>query len=401
MPEIQEVMDDFGKNTKKLLKSKPFKIALVGVAGVGLYVAWRRRNEDEENQVVGYVAADGYAGYPVTGGGSGETDLNYSDSGMTNEEIAGIISDGLGQISADWSASYSDSMNDVYGYMDAVNSNVEALSDQVYAMQDMNAYLLEEMLKQSAIDQMKANSNLYNNISDYNLKQQLHDENMMIADQFGLTFNPNTGNYYDSGGVLYTTTQQDLGLLNSDTNAKIQTQTADSTVKLPWATRAIMGLSSFFSGFAVDGVSNAPSAINSGTKYRGGNSSTKVNVNPNYTNNRTYQHNLNNEVSKNFIGPVQSNTIKTNTGKAIAISIPKKTISGGKYYSGGSKTVNTVKKSTTNKTTTKKTTTTTPGKTYSGGSKNVNTVKKTTYTGGGYKGNLSSENKRLMEENHL
>lgn len=396
MPEIQEVMDDFGKNTKKLLKSKPFKIALVGVAGVALFVAWKKYQEDEENQVVGYVAADGYAGYPVTGGGSGETDLGYADSGdnsgMTNEELAGIIADTIGQ-AGQGDMVWGDALSDVYDYMDSVNSNVETLAESMYQMQDMNSMLLEEMMKQSAIDQMKANSNLYNNVSDYGLKQQLHDENMMIADQFGFTFNPDTGNYYENGSMVYTTIQQDLGKQTSTGTAKTET-----TTNLPWASKMMLGLSSFVSGFFVDGPSNAPNAINEGKSYSNG-TSKKVSVTPNYTNNRTYQENLSKEVSKNFIGPVQSNTIKTNTGKAI--SIPKKTISGGKYYSGGSKTVNTVKKSTTNKTTTKKTTTTTPGKTYSGGSKNVNTVKKTTYTGGGYKGNLSSENKRLMEENHL
>lgn len=400
MAELQEVFEDFGTNSKKLLKSKPFKLALLGVAGVALFVAWRNSGE-EEHEVDGYVVADGYAGYPETyGGGGGYEDGVSESTGLSADEVSSMIQSSNEQLAADMSGvmssmmsampDYSADIAGLYSYMDETNSNVESLSEQMLEMQDYNAYLLEGMMYQNALEQMKANSELYNNTSDYQLKQQLHAENMGIAQTMGLSFDDSTGNYVTpTGDYAYTTMQQ-----QSSGNAPMA---EGETI--------LSKIGSWFSGlFSSDLPSNAPSSINyaggsNGSMYSAASTvkKTGVSTTPNYTNNRTYQSNYNNAVSSAY----SSNQKKTSTKSTLSgwyssitsgvsnapSSINRSSGSSGSSKkttkkTGGATTVTSVTKTTT-PTGTKTVTTYSNGgtKSYSGGSRNSGgTVQKTKYT---------------------
>ena len=206
MAEIEEVFQDVADNTKKLVKSKPFKVAAVCVAGVALYVALTRNQQEEDAQAYGAI---GYAGYPsVTGG---ETGTEGSDSSYFE------------QILADMQAAQDQNFSDLYGHLSDMqaqldqndlnsNSNVTGYR-QVSQSDDSDDEMLAYIQKQNAISQMRANSELYNNITDRAMKDALHAENLAIAEQFGWTYDPTTYNYYENGQVLYTTAKQDAGLL--------------------------------------------------------------------------------------------------------------------------------------------------------------------------------------------
>lgn len=391
MAEMQEVFDDFGKNSKKLLKSKPFKLALLGVAGVALFMAWKNSGE-EEDEVDGYVVADGYAGYPETGGGGGGYDDGMTETGMSDEEIVGLIESANSQLAADMNSamgSYfgdmSSQISDVYGVSYETNENVVYYGEEMLEAQDYNTMLLESMMLQNGLQQMQANSNLYNNISDYQTKQALHQENLAIAEELGLSFDDETGNYTDaSGDVAYYTAKQE------NTGGSI-----------------LSSISNFISGFFAPGPSNAPNSLN----YAGGDngslfsaastkntksSTTRTSVTPQYTNNKTYQKNYNDNVSRTYSNNSAKNKTFDFSDWFSGVSNAPSSInrSSGSSRSSGSTKKTTTKKtggatSITGTTTTVangKTTTVTSfsnggTKTYSGGSRNSGgTVQKTKYT---------------------
>ena len=94
MAEMMDIFDDSpsGKNSsgvKKLFKNKKFLVACGVVAVVALFVAWKR---NQETSYFDGSQAIGYAGYPTTGGGGGDTggasDTSYLDDyNATIEEI--------------------------------------------------------------------------------------------------------------------------------------------------------------------------------------------------------------------------------------------------------------------------------------------------------------------------
>lgn len=398
MAEMQEVFDDFGKNSKKLLKSKPFKLALLGVAGIALFIAWKNSGE-EEDEVDGYVVADGYAGYPETGGGG--YDDGMTETGMSDEEIVGLIESANSQLAADMSAAIMEStatmygaVSDVYGEVGEVNDNLEYYGDSMLEAMDYNSMLMESMMLQNGLQQMQANSNLYNNTTDYATKQALHQENLAIAEELGLSFDDESGNYLDaSGDVAYYTAKQ------GNQGGSILSAIGD-----------------FISGFFAPGPSNAPNSLN----YAGGDngslfsaastktSTTRTSVSPQYTNNKTYQKNYNDSVASTY--NAKNKTFDFSSWFSGVSNAPS---SINRSYSSGSSKVKSSRTPTNRNTTgtskstsiTGTTTTVANGKTttvttfsnggtktYSGGSaKSSGTVKKTGWTGGSGRTNVKND----------
>lgn len=191
MPEFDEVLDGFGDNFKKNFKKPGFKIALFGVAGLGLFALYKNMQSDTA------TAAGGGEYYIPTGYASGYPELSGDSAGGY---------DGLyGQLDA------------MQGSMDTSNdslsSQLDKINDKLGEQEALNVTLQNQIIRQNVVSEMKANSELYNAITGAahaDLKNQLHDRNMELAAEIGATFDPETGNYFDNetGSVLYTVAGQ-------------------------------------------------------------------------------------------------------------------------------------------------------------------------------------------------
>lgn len=199
MADIEQVLEDFGGNTKKLFKNKWFVIAAVGVAGAGLFVMIRRNRAATEEEATAYEAI-GYAGYPTVTGGSDSSYLTGMDSSYLNDLLLELNS-----------ASNTN--------MDSMYLQLSDLSRQVATVTTLNASTTAALEREQAISQMRANSEIYNAITDTATKKALHEENLAIAEKYGWTYDPNTGNYFEGNSVVYTTTRQQVQALTPKTTA--------------------------------------------------------------------------------------------------------------------------------------------------------------------------------------
>lgn len=214
MAEISEVFDNVADNTKKLFKNKAFVIALVGVAGVALYVALTKSKSEEAEEATAYGAV-GYAGYPVTGGGGG--------------------SEYVGSVDADYLAAVEEVVNSNTAYYESVlnattaeqNEQIATLSNRLITSEETIAKQQADIQRQNDIAQMKANSELHGQITDRATKDALHAENLAIAERNGWTFDTTTYNYFDSNGnVVYLTSKQEAAALGTTKTTTTTTKTA-------------------------------------------------------------------------------------------------------------------------------------------------------------------------------
>lgn len=216
MAEITEVFEDMGNKVKKTFKNKPFLIACLGVGVVALILGYKKYNSggSESEDGIGGYAAIGYGGYPTTTGGGDNTDDNsYYDSWFESimETIDQNKQDTDQQIS-DLGEDFSNQLNGIYdeigGLYDEMGSNVSRF-DKVYttpaAVEADNDWYYE---RQAILDQMAANSDAYNMVTDKATKDALHAENQMLGEYLGLTFDSASGLWMDGGSVAYVTDAQ-------------------------------------------------------------------------------------------------------------------------------------------------------------------------------------------------
>lgn len=199
MAEIQEVFEDFSENVKKTVKKKPFIAVAVGVGAVGLFVWWK--NQKRATNAVAYEAI-GYGGYPevsgsVSGGSGGSVG---SDDSALYEQLIYENSAYYEKLLGDMESSYTTEIADL-------NNRVDSLTASA---QNSEAALKREQ----TISQMRANSDLYNVITDKATKDALHAENMALASEMGWVWDGTSGNYYEGNSVVYTTTKQEAGATN-------------------------------------------------------------------------------------------------------------------------------------------------------------------------------------------
>ena len=215
MAEITEVFEDFTDNVKKTVKNKPFVLAAGAVALVGLFVWWKKQKTASSGTTA--YEAIGYGGYPetsgslVAGGGGG------SDDSALYEQLIYENSAYYEKLLGDMDSTYSTELTDLSERVSLLlTSNEES---------EQRAATYEASLKrEQTISQMRANSELYNVITDRATKDALHAENMALAESMGWAFDSTTGNYYDGNSVVYTTSKQQAGVLGLNTN----TNTASS-----------------------------------------------------------------------------------------------------------------------------------------------------------------------------
>ena len=201
MAEIEQVLEDFGNNSKKLFKNKWFIVAAVGVGVLGIVTAIRKKSDGEEVDTTGYSAI-GYAGYPsVTGGGS---DSSYSSGGYDSGYLESLISANESAVNTN---------------MDSLYLELSDLSERVTTVSTQQETTTAALERSQALSQMRANSELYNNITDTKTKEALHTENLAIADKYGWTYDETTGNYYEGNSVVYTTTKQQVAAMEGKSSA--------------------------------------------------------------------------------------------------------------------------------------------------------------------------------------
>jgi len=203
MAEITEVFDDLGQNVKKLGKNKKFLIAAGAVGAVALIAGIiRNRNADSS----GPYEAVGYGGYPTVGGGGGEM------TGSTGDDygyLEGLISD----TSASDTAYFEELYRDQESRYDEMRSNVSALSERLVTTEETITAQQKALQMQNDLAQMRANSELYNNIGDKATRDALHAENLSIAQKYGWVYDDYTGTYSDENGTLYTSAQMQAKML--------------------------------------------------------------------------------------------------------------------------------------------------------------------------------------------
>lgn len=222
MAEIVEVFEDGAENVKKFVKKNPLIVAGLGVGAVALYVLWVKSRESAVDTTA--YEAIGYGGYPTVGGGGSSADSGeYYDSDSYYEEIIrenqSQTNTLLEQITVENNATLAE-MESTIGY----------LKEKVISSEEKSAEYETQIKRQNAVSQMRANSELYNTITDRATKDALHAENLAIAEEMGWTFDPSTGNYFEGNSVVYTTAKQQSGQNTAYVGSKVSTAPTGSFV---------------------------------------------------------------------------------------------------------------------------------------------------------------------------
>ena len=205
MAEIQEVFEDFAENTKKAIKSKPFLFAAVGVGLIALYVGWKRNRDAADDS--GPYEAIGYAGYPTVGGSGGE----YVDDSAYYESLLDEYQTSISDMQTEHNSAIADLTQQYDTSLDELQSNIRDLSEKHKSTEEALSEQTYQLERERALSQMKANSELYNALSkeeNAEEREALHAENLAIAEKYGWTYDPRSGNYFDGSSVVYTTSAQ-------------------------------------------------------------------------------------------------------------------------------------------------------------------------------------------------
>lgn len=198
MAEFDQVFDDFGdtvsegvESVKDFVKEKPFVVAVVIVAAVALFVAWKRSRETIEttNETATFYT------YPTTGGG-----VASFQSESTSDSMYYDLLEEINRQDRD----YQEILNDLdkqYGSQFAeLESNLSNLKNQNVTLSDQIQQNQTALNKSSIMNQMEANSDLWHLTSDPAERKRLEDENKALGESIGLTFNAGEGSWYESDG---------------------------------------------------------------------------------------------------------------------------------------------------------------------------------------------------------
>lgn len=186
MPLATEKNKGKKKGFKNLNKKQKFLVLCVIVALIGLFVFYRKKT--------GYnsVIASGYDGYPVmssvgeeSGGGYDETDIN------------GLL--------AEQEQYYSDQLTAVGGkYEETISSMENQYAAQIDSMATQHeeeiSSLQKNMTYKDTVAQMLKNSNDWWYTNDPSARAALSDENKLLGESIGATFDNKTGTWLAADG---------------------------------------------------------------------------------------------------------------------------------------------------------------------------------------------------------
>ena len=190
MPLATEKNKGKKKGFKNLNKKQKFLVLCVIVALIGLFVFYRKKT--------GYnsVVASGYDGYPVMSsmgdeGGSG------SDSGYDETDINGLL--------AEQEQYYNDQLNAVGGkYEETISSMENQYAAQIDSMATQHeediSRLQENLTYKDTVAQMLKNSNDWWYTNDPSARAALSDENKLLGESIGATFDNKTGTWLAADG---------------------------------------------------------------------------------------------------------------------------------------------------------------------------------------------------------
>lgn len=237
MAEIIEVLEDGLDNVKDTVKKKPFLVAAVGVSAVALFVWFQKQNNspDGSNYYDGSQAI-GYAGYPEisSGGSSSTSEYDYYSSEVERiqdeylsevDRMATEYNTSIADLEEQYNSTLSDMEKTYASSMEGMYSDVERLTTEVESIRATSEAQTLAFTRSNDLAQMKANSELYNALSGPEheaTRKALHDENLAIAEKYGLNYDSRSGNYYDNGTVAYTTAKQNAQVITGKPNTPAQ-----------------------------------------------------------------------------------------------------------------------------------------------------------------------------------
>ena len=188
MPLATEKNKGKKKGFKNLNKKQKFLVLCVIVALIGLFVFYRKKT--------GYnsVVASGYDGYPVM---SSMGDEGGSGSGYDETDINGLL--------AEQEQYYSDQLNAVGGkYEETISSMENQYAAQIDSMATQHeeeiSSLQKNMTYKDTVAQMLKNSNDWWYTNDPSARAALSDENKLLGESIGATFDNKTGTWLAADG---------------------------------------------------------------------------------------------------------------------------------------------------------------------------------------------------------
>lgn len=218
-----EAFDDIGKNTKKLFKNKGFLIACVAVGGIALFLGWRKNQSSTTNEATAYEAI-GYAGYPTVGGAEGGDTSSFYDYA---DEIYSILQEQLNDLGirhdedvndintkhdadiSDLQSKHDEDINDLYNQIDEMGSNNDYFGGGSVSSGTVSFMKNAAAERQAILDQMKANSDAWHILDgDKEMQAALVAENQKLGASIGLSFDSQSGTWWDGGSIAYITPTQ-------------------------------------------------------------------------------------------------------------------------------------------------------------------------------------------------
>ena len=174
------------KGFKNLNKKQKFLVLCVIVALIGLFVFYRKKT--------GYnsVIASGYDGYPVMGSVGEESGGGYDET-----DINGLL--------AEQEQYYNDQLNAVGGqYEETISGMEKQYAAQIDSMATQHeeeiSSLQKNMTYKDTVAQMLKNSNDWWYTNDPSARAALSDENKLLGESIGATFDNKTGTWLAADG---------------------------------------------------------------------------------------------------------------------------------------------------------------------------------------------------------
>lgn len=216
-----------GKGIKNLLKKKPFVIAVIVVAFLGIYSLLKKsKQQTVEETGQNMVISDGLQGVSVLSnpldsgvGGSSSFDSIYDMFYTEIENLETAHKTEIGNLTESYQNQISEMERSFESGVDEMTSQINTLSDRV----NKQEYIIETQSSaielQNDLAEMQRNSDSWHYATSDEQKKALENANKQIASKWGLTFNSTSGTWHDSTGALVyqTPTQQNANKVNTTT----------------------------------------------------------------------------------------------------------------------------------------------------------------------------------------
>ena len=188
----------FLNKVKKLVKKKPFLIAVAVVVVLGL-LAWYRKAQNpvpasETVDESGLIVPDGLS-------------VMYPEGGFMSQGGSDYMSDEFLSIKDSFSSelgAVQDSFNVV---VDSMSAQIEDLSDRIDTQSDTLVIQSNTIARQNDLASMQANSDAWHYATTTEEKKALEQANEEIASKYGWE-RGDDGVWYDNGKPVYTTVTQ-------------------------------------------------------------------------------------------------------------------------------------------------------------------------------------------------